>query len=72
MLWRQGKINDLNDLVVPAQHGWTLVSAEDISDSGYIVGYGYPPGVPNLRPFLLTPYSPRSIYETPKKVMAVL
>ncbi len=69
ILWRAGTAHDLNDLVVPTNHGWTLVSAEDVSDAGHIVGYGYPPGGQNLHAFLLTPRSVAGLFSTPPTVI---
>ena len=61
VMWEGGAIHDLNDLVLPVTHGWKLVSAEDISDTGYIVGFGYPPGGSNVHAVLLTPLATRNI-----------
>ena len=48
--------HELTDLVYPLNHGWTLVEAKDISDTGFIiVGYGYPPGGQHLHAFRLRP-----------------
>lgn len=44
---------DLNTRIAP-NSGWTLEYARDISDNGYIVGYGKKNGA--TRAFLLTPY----------------
>jgi probable HAF family extracellular repeat protein len=51
-LWYMGEITDLNDRIVD-NPGWTLVGAEAINNSGYIVGYGDIGG--QRRSFLLTP-----------------
>jgi probable HAF family extracellular repeat protein len=59
--WESGRIHDLNDRVLPTTHGWRLVEAEEISDTGYIVGYGYPPGEVQFHAFLLTPIVRRDI-----------
>ncbi len=55
ILWHAGVTYDLNQLVTPANHGWVLISAEDINQKGYIVGYGIPPGLANIHGFLLEP-----------------
>lgn len=39
-VWRDGLLQDLNDLV-PAKSGWRLFVANDISNSGHIVGIGH-------------------------------
>ena len=54
VLWQGGHIYDLNDLLLPFYAGWRLVAATDINAAGEIVGYGYPPGSPNLHGFILT------------------
>ena len=51
-LWEEGDLLDLNDLA-PVRSGWHLASANDINDSGQIVGYALFRGLP--RAFLLTP-----------------
>jgi probable HAF family extracellular repeat protein len=50
--WRDGQIEDLNDLISP-DSGWLLTNATSIDDAGDIVGYGTLDGVDT--PFLLTP-----------------
>ncbi len=52
VLWEEGKLHYLNDLI-PRDSGWELLSAEDINDSGQIVGGGLIHGVE--RGFLMTP-----------------
>ncbi len=65
ILWHAGAVYDLNQLVTPANHGWGLVSAEDINDQGYIVGYGFAPGAGgNIHAFLLEPW-PRIVEPVP-------
>lgn len=54
-VWEGMQLHDLNDLIVPANHGWTLVEARDVSDTGFIVGYGFPPGGVHLHAFRLDP-----------------
>ena len=50
-----GPIIDLNDLI-PANSGWTLLTATGINDDGQIVGYGInPSGM--LQGYELTPSS---------------
>jgi probable HAF family extracellular repeat protein len=39
VLWKQGRIYDLNTLIDPTS-GWRLFSAEGINDRGQIVGFG--------------------------------
>jgi len=56
-LWRDGVMLDLNDLI-PADSGWTLLRANDVNDSGQIVGYGWLDGFSGFRAFLLTPCVP--------------
>jgi len=51
-LYTDGTLYDLNDLIQPKAH-WILSVANDINDSGEIVGYGMHKGV--MRAFLLTP-----------------
>jgi probable HAF family extracellular repeat protein len=51
-VYDNGAMVDLNSLIDPAS-GWTLVYANDINDSGQIVGYGTLGG--NGYAFLLTP-----------------
>jgi probable HAF family extracellular repeat protein len=50
--WQRGRMKELNTLL-PSNSGWTLQSAQGISDRGDIVGVGYQKG--KFRPFLLTP-----------------
>jgi probable HAF family extracellular repeat protein len=52
-LWRDGKMLDLNNLI-PVDSGWILLRANDINDSGQIVGYGVREGFAGFRAFLLT------------------
>lgn len=53
ILWTPGGgMEDLNTKI-PANSGWVLQDAQDISNTGYIVGYGLKNGV--LRGFLLRP-----------------
>lgn len=51
VLWKNGSIYDLNDLIDPAS-GWRLYSAEGINERGQIVGFGSFGG--QSRAFLLT------------------
>jgi probable HAF family extracellular repeat protein len=51
VLWRDGRIFDLNDLIDPSI-GWRLLSAEGINDRGQIVGFGTFDG--QTRAFVLT------------------
>jgi len=52
VMWQDGVITDLNDLV--AGTGWRLTASSDVNDLGQIIGAGYnPQGV--LTSFLLTP-----------------
>lgn len=51
VIWRDGQIEDLNDLAAGAY--WVLSAAWDIDDAGRIVGTGLHAGVP--RAFLLIP-----------------
>lgn len=51
-IYRQGVLQDLNDLI-PPNTGWELLSAEGINNDGRIVGTGSFQSA--LRPFLLTP-----------------
>ncbi len=53
-IWENGVLSNLNDLI-PADSGWILDSATDISDTGYIVGNGRLNG--QTRAFFLTPQS---------------
>jgi probable HAF family extracellular repeat protein len=52
VLWEQGTITDLNDLL-PPNSGWRLSTASAINNNGQIAGYGYHNG--QERAFLLTP-----------------
>jgi probable HAF family extracellular repeat protein len=52
VLWRNGELADLNDLIDP-DSGWVLRSAEGISESGDVVGYGTFEGA--TRAFRLVP-----------------
>lgn len=54
VLWRNGKIVDLNDLLPPGTD-WVLEVATAVNNSGAIVGYGRRDGVPGRRAFLLIP-----------------
>ena len=51
-VWHRGRMRELNTLL-PSNSGWTLQSADSVSDRGNIVGIGYYKG--KFRPFLLTP-----------------
>lgn len=55
VVWRQGKITDLNTCLPPAS-GWTLEQAQAINNRGQIAGSGTFHGQPHL--FLLTPNIP--------------
>ncbi len=55
VLWRDGQIYDLNDLLLPDSVWEVLQSAESINDKGWIVGTGLIAG--NKRGFLLRPRS---------------
>ncbi len=52
-LWENGALTNLNNLI-PADSGWVLKAANDINDSGQIVGSGTYLGQ-SQRAFLLTP-----------------
>jgi probable HAF family extracellular repeat protein len=52
VLWDNNSIKDLNNLI-PPNSGWKLTYANDINDSGQIVGEGIING--RTRAFLLTP-----------------
>jgi probable HAF family extracellular repeat protein len=52
VLWEEGEIYNLNDLILP-EPSWILQSATDINDHGQIVGYGSHEG--KTKAFLLTP-----------------
>lgn len=56
--WRDGKIEDLNKLI-PPNSGWKLHVAKQISDTGFIVGYGTYDRYPKdrWRAFMLKPVS---------------
>ncbi|HEY1683261.1 MAG TPA: hypothetical protein VGG19_00740 [Tepidisphaeraceae bacterium] len=60
VLWQNGQICDLNDLVAP-DSGWVLTDATSINDPGDIVGYGTYDG--SDVPFLLTPTGEISVPE---------
>lgn len=64
VLWRNGAILDLNDLIDPAS-GWRLLSAEGINNAGQIVGFGTLGG--QTRAFVLT-----IVPEPPSLVLAGL
>lgn len=51
-LWKNGKINDLNDLI-PAGSGWVLQDALALNDSGVILGSGFLNG--QYRTYLMKP-----------------
>jgi probable HAF family extracellular repeat protein len=53
-LYADGRMFDLNSLL-PANSGWSLVSAQAINDIGQIVGYGNVNG--KTRAFLMSPIS---------------
>jgi hypothetical protein len=53
ILWYEGELYDLNDLVDP-DSGWTLLVAEAINDDGTIVGYGVKDDEIGRRAVLLT------------------
>lgn len=51
-VWQEGVMMDLNDLI-PADSEWELITALDVNESGWIVGYGlYEDG---MRAYLLVP-----------------
>jgi len=52
VLWRNGRICDLNHCFSP-RTGWTLLEARGINDNGQIVGMGVYERKP--RAFLLSP-----------------
>jgi len=52
-VYANGVMHDLNDLI-PADSGWVIESADDINDSGAIVGYGTGPDG-QRHAFLLVP-----------------
>ncbi|MCL2640756.1 MAG: PEP-CTERM sorting domain-containing protein, partial [Phycisphaerales bacterium] len=54
ILWDNGILYDLNDLI-PADSGWELMYANDITSDGQIFGYGIFNG--QYHAFLLTPIS---------------
>jgi uncharacterized membrane protein len=53
ILWYEGELYDLNDLV-NQDEGWTILVAYAINDSGHIVGSGVKDGVPGRRAVLLS------------------
>lgn len=59
-LWENGAVYDLNTLL-PPDTGWVLNEADDINNSGQIIGYGTYNG--QQAAFLLTPTDPTSIPE---------
>ncbi len=56
VIWRDGALTDLNDLIDPAS-GWTLAEATGINNASQIVGFGRLVGAPGggVRAFVLTP-----------------
>lgn len=56
-VYANGKMVDLNTLLPASCANWTLITAEDISDNGYIVGVAFVGGYPNgnEHAYLLTP-----------------
>jgi uncharacterized membrane protein len=52
VMWRDGEIIDLNDLV-PPDGDWHLEVATAVNDAGMVVGYGRRAGLPGRRAFLL-------------------
>ena len=60
-LYSHGVMQNLNDLIDP-NAGWTLAQANDISDTGFIVGDGTFQGQ-SLRAFLMTPADPTIVEE---------
>jgi probable HAF family extracellular repeat protein len=52
VVFERGEVRDLNRLI-PAGAGWLLTEAQDINDSGEIVGTGIVDG--RVRAFLLVP-----------------
>lgn len=60
VIWSDGQYADLNDLI-PADSGWSLVSARDIADDGRIVGVGVLNG--QIEGFLLTPVGDGNVPE---------
>lgn len=58
VLWEQGKIRDLSQLI-PSGTQWSrLENGVDINDQGQIVGEGYFAGNPHVHSYLLTPITP--------------
>lgn len=58
VLWENGTVQRLIDLI-PADSGWlSLISAYGINDNGQIVGFGRRDGTGNDHAFLLTPIRP--------------
>ncbi len=62
-LYSHGAMQDLNSLL-PFGTCWTLQSASAISDSGHIVGVGYPVSDGLLHGFLLTPTAPTGVADS--------
>jgi hypothetical protein len=60
LLWRDGAVHDLNDLIPPGS-GWTLWSAAAVNESGEIVCVGALEGFVSPRGFKLTPRSATSV-----------
>jgi probable HAF family extracellular repeat protein len=57
-VYANGKMVDLNTLLPAGRANWTLITAEDISDNGNIVGTAFVGGYPNgnEHAYLLTPH----------------
>ena len=53
IVWADGQLHDLNDLIAEGGAGWRLTSAQAISPRGLIVGEGVLNGVRHA--FLATP-----------------
>jgi probable HAF family extracellular repeat protein len=62
VIWRNGGIRRLNDLIDPAS-GWVLLDAMAINTAGQIVGYGQHHG--QFESFLLTPVAHRPVLIIP-------
>jgi hypothetical protein len=60
LLWRDGAVHDLNDLIPPGS-GWTLWSAAAVNESGEIVCVGALEGFVSPRGFKLTPRGATSV-----------